>query len=149
MPKVSIGVELSVEVDPASDPISLEEAIAAEGRRAARELYSWAVHAYDEAAAAASGGTRKRLEPRWVTTLFGRVRIRRYRVKMGDETFHPVDQALGLERGEPSPALRKRVRNLARRLPYREVAQVMTELIGEPFSYETVSRIVRPTHLTE
>lgn len=148
MPKVSYEVELSVEVDPASDPISFEEAIAAEGRRAARELYGRAVQAYDERAAA-SGGTRKRLEPRWVTTLFGRVRIRRYRVKMGDETFHPVDQALGLERGEPSPALRKRVRNLARSLPYREVAQVMTELIGEPFSYETVSRIVRPTHMTE
>ncbi|MGQ0668773.1 MAG: hypothetical protein ACT4PO_03710, partial [Actinomycetota bacterium] len=97
----------------------------------------------DRRPVAASGGTRKRLEPRWVTTLFGRLRIRRYRVKLGEETFHPLDQALGLERGEASPALRKLVLRLARRLSIREVAEVISDGIGEPFSYQNVSRIVR------
>ena len=141
MPKVRVGVQL--EVDTAQGPVDLEEAIAAEGRRAARELYARVVQEADGRLIAASGGSRTRLESRWVATVFGRVRIHRYRVKLGNETLHPLDRAMRLERAEASPALRKLVLRLARRLPYREVAQVIGEIIGEPFSFQNVSRIVR------
>lgn len=141
MPRVRVKVQL--EADTAQDPVALEEAIAAEGRRAARELYAQVIEEADRRLVAASGGIRKRLEPRWVTTLFGRLRIHRYRVKLGEETFHPLDQALGLQRGEASTALRSLVLRLAGRLSIREVAQVISDGIGEPFSYQSVSRIIR------
>lgn len=141
MPRVGVNVQL--EADTAQGPVDLEKAIAAEGRRAARELYARVVQEADRRLVAASGGSRTRLEARWVASLFGRVRIHRYRVKLGSETFHPLDRAMRLERAEASPALRKLVLRLARRLPYREVAQVISDGIGEPFSYQSVSRIVR------
>lgn len=134
---------VELEADTARGPIALEEAIAAEGKRAARELFARVVEEADRGLVAASGGTRKRLEARWVATLLGRFRIHRYRVKLGEETFHPLDRAMGWERGEASPALRKLVLRLAKRLPLREVAQVISDLIGEPFSYQNVRRIVR------
>lgn len=146
MPRVRVKVQL--EADTAQDPVALEEAIAAEGRRAARELYARVVEEADRRLVGASGGTRKRWEPRWVTTLFGRLRIHRYRVKLGEETFHPLDQTMGLERGEASPALRRLVLRLAGRLSIREVAQVISDAIGEPFSYQSVSRIVRSERST-
>ena len=141
MPRVTLKVR--IEADTAGGPIALEEAISAEGRRAARELYARVVEEADRRLVAASGGARKRLEPRWVTTLVGRSRIHRYRVKLGEETFHPLDRAMGWEHGEASPALRKLVLRLAKRLPFREVAQVISDRIGEPFSYQTVRRILR------
>jgi hypothetical protein len=141
VPRVTLKVQL--EADTAWGPVSLEEAIAAEGRRAARELYARVVEEADRELVAASGGTRKRLERRWVATLVGRFRIQRYRVKLGEETFHPLDGAMGWERGEASPALRKLVLKLARKLPLQEVAQVVSDRIGEPFSHQAVDRIVR------
>lgn len=141
-------MNVQLEADAAEDPVALEEAIASEGRRAARELYARVVEEADRRLVAASGGARKRLEPRWVTTLFGRLRIRRYRVKLGEETFHPLDRAMGWGRGEASPALRKLALRLARRLSIREVAQVISDGIGEPFSYQTVSRILRSERST-
>jgi hypothetical protein len=141
VPKVTVAVEL--EADTTRDPIAQEEAVAAEGRRAARDLYALVLEDADRRLVAASGARRERLEARWMATPFGRVRIHRYRVKLGAETYHPLDRALGLERGEASPALRKVVLRLARTLPYREVARLISELIGEPFSYQSVSRIVR------
>jgi hypothetical protein len=50
---------------------------------------------------------------------------------------------MGWERGEASPALRKLVLRLAKRLPFRELAQVISDRIGENFSYQSVRRIVR------
>lgn len=141
MPRVTLKVQLHADTTRA--PVALEEAIAAEGRRAARELYARVIEEADRSLVAASGGTRKRLEARWVATLSGRFRIHRYRVKLGEETFQPLDRAMGWERGEASPALRKLVLSLARRLPLREVAQAVSDRIGEPFSYQSVRRIVR------
>jgi hypothetical protein len=141
VPRVALKVQL--EADTARDPVALEEAIAAEGRRAARELFARVIEEADRRLVAASGGTRKRLEPRWVATLVGRFRIHRYRVKLGEETFHPLDRAMGWERGEASPALRKLVLRFAKKLPFREVAQVVSDRIGEPFSYQNVRRILR------
>jgi hypothetical protein len=82
VPEVSVVVELRVEVDEEGlDPVALEHAVAAEGRRAARELCREALTVLDRAATSASDGARQRLEPRWVATVFGRLRIRRYPVK--------------------------------------------------------------------
>jgi hypothetical protein len=141
VPRVTLKVQL--EADTAGGPVALEEAIATEGRRAARELYARVVQEADRELVAASGGTRKRLERRWVATLVGRFRVRRYRVKLGEKTFHPLDRAMGWEHGEASPALRRLVLRIARKLPLGEVAQVVSDRIGEPFSYQSVRRIVR------
>ncbi len=90
MPEVSVVVELRVAVEDDVDSVALERKICAEGRRAARELYAKVLVALDERATANSGGARQRLEPRWVATLAGRIRLHRYRVKDQDGTHHPL-----------------------------------------------------------
>lgn len=103
MPEVSVVVELRVVVDEGSDPLALERAVLAEGRRAARELYREVFRVLDELATAGSGGARQRLEQRWVATLAGRIRLWRYRVRAGGGSFHPVDRFMHLGRAEASP----------------------------------------------
>jgi hypothetical protein len=141
--KITAHVDLQVKVRPGDDPGTLERAIAAEGRRAARELYLRVVEAMDEQALATTKGARQRREPRWVATLFGRVRILRYRVKNETESFHPLDRILDLRRSEASRAARHLIMELARRLSYRDVAQVITEITGETFTYQHVNRVLR------
>ena len=102
VPEVSAQVELKVKVWSGQDPNALERAIAAEGRRGAKELYRRVIETKDEQAVVAAGGARQRREVRWVATLFGRVRIRRSRVQQDAESFHPLDRALGLRRSEAS-----------------------------------------------
>jgi hypothetical protein len=143
MPEVKAQVELRVTVRARQDPTALERAIAAEGRRAARELYLQVLETMDEEAVTAATGARQRREARWVATLFGRVRIRRYRIKHEAESFHPLDRALGLGRGEASQALRLLVVDLAQRLSHRDVARAISELTGEGITYQHVSRLLR------
>ena len=143
MPEVSVVVELRVTVEERPDPLGLELAIAAEGRRAARELFTAALVVIDEAATAASGGARQRTEPRWVATTVGRVRACRHRVRTADRSFHPLDEALGLGQAEASPALREMVCDLATRMPYRQVAEVASRLTGEHLSHQSAWRVLR------
>jgi hypothetical protein len=144
VPEVSVVVELRVEVDEEGlDPVALEHAVAAEGRRAARELYREALTVLDRAATSASDGARQRLEPRWVATVFGRLRIRRYRVKAAGGSSHPLDRLLGLSQAEPTPALRELICDLATRVPYRQVAAVASRLVGEPVSAQGCWRVVQ------
>jgi hypothetical protein len=142
VPEVSVVVELRVAVEEA-DPVALEQQVAAEGRRAARELYWETVRALDALLTEAAGGARQRLEERWVSTLFGRVRIFRYRVKGPEGSFHPLDHALGLASSEPSAALREAVCDVASRLPYRQAAELVSRLTGEPFSSIGAWRVVQ------
>jgi hypothetical protein len=143
MPRISTRVELKVKVRAGQDPVALERAIAAEGRRAARELYLRVLETMDEEVVTAAAGARQRREPRWVATVFGRVRIRRYRIKNEAESFHPLDRALGLSRGEASQALRLLVVELAQRLSHREIARAISEMTGERITYQHVSRLLR------
>lgn len=143
VPEVSVVVELRVAVDEDVDPVALEDAVAAEGRRAARELYRETVEVLDQSATGDSGGARQRLEERWVATTFGRVRIWRYRVKGPEGSFHPLDRALGLSQAEPSPGLREAVCDLAVRVPYRQVAEITGRLTGEPFSHLSAWRVLQ------
>lgn len=62
-------------------------AVAAEGRRVARELFREVVAVIDDLAVRGSGGVRQRFEPRWVATTFGRVRVWGYRVKRDGVSF--------------------------------------------------------------
>ncbi len=78
MPEVSVVVELRVRIGEPLAPVALERAIAAEGRRAARELYRGVVQVLDERVTGASGGARQRLEPRWVATTVGRIQEARF-----------------------------------------------------------------------
>jgi hypothetical protein len=141
--EITARVELHVKVGPEHDPIEVERTIAAEGRRAARELYLRVVEAMDEQALATIKGTLQRREGRWVATLFGRVRILRYRVKQDTESFHPLDRILSLHRSEASESIRHLVIELAKRLSYRDVARVITEMTGETFTYQHVNRVLR------
>ena len=58
MPEVSVVVELRVAVEETVDPIGLEQRVAAEGRRAARELYREALRVLDRIATDAAVGAR-------------------------------------------------------------------------------------------
>ena len=143
MPEVSVVVELRVAVDHGVEPLGFEQQVAAEGRRATKELYLQALRALYQIATDAAVGARQRLEERWVATTFGRVRIWRYRVKDAGASFHPLDQTLGLSQGEASPALREAVCELATRVPYRQVAEISTRLTGEPVSHQSAWRILQ------
>ena len=66
MPEVRVVVEPRVEVNEERlDPIALERAVAAERRRAARELFREVLPHLDRTATGTSGGARQPLEPRW------------------------------------------------------------------------------------
>lgn len=143
MPEIRMQADLRVDVRLGQDPVELERAVASEGRRAGRELYARVLQAADEQAVAYSGGARQRREPRWLTTLMGRLRVFRYRIRVGDGSFHPLDRLMDLNRGEASAAVRRLVIDFSRRLSYREVASVIAELTGEPFSYQQVARVVQ------
>jgi hypothetical protein len=134
--------DLQVEVRLGEDPATLEWEVATEARRVARDLFLCAVAALEEEAISRRGGARQRREPRWVATVFGRVRLHRYRVRSGDRTFHPVDEILGLRRGEASMAVREIAIELTRKLSYRDTAYVLSVLTGEHFTYQHVCRLL-------
>ena len=143
MPEVSVVVELRVTVDEGVDPVALERAIAEQGRRGSKQLFREALKALDARLSGAAGGAKQRLEERWVATTFGRIRIWRYRVRAEGRSFHPLDRALGLSSAEPSPALRETICDLATRLPYRQTAEVVSRITGEPFSPLGAWRVVQ------
>jgi hypothetical protein len=143
VPEVSVVVELRIAVDNGLDPVVLERAIAEQGRRGSKELYRAALHTLDDLATASAGGARQRLEERWVATIFGRVRIWRYRVRGEGGSFHPLDRALHLSQAEASAALREAVCDLATRVPYRQVAEITARLTGESLSHQGAWRILQ------
>jgi hypothetical protein len=142
MALVSARHDVQVEVRPGVDPATLEWEVATEARRVARDLFLRAVAALEEEAISRNGGARQRREPRWVATVFGRVRLHRYRVRSGNRTFHPVDEILALRRGEASTAIRKIVFELTHKLSYRDTAYVLSVLTGERFTYQHVGRLL-------
>ena len=143
MPEASVVVELRVQVGQGIDPVSFEQQVAAEGRRAARMLFRDALRVLDDLATDAAEGVRQRTEPRWVATTVGRIRIRRYRVSGEEGSYHPLDRMIGLCQSEASPALRELVCDLACRLPYRQAAEISTRLSGEECSPLSAWRIVQ------
>jgi hypothetical protein len=145
MAVVTARHDIQVEIRLAGDPATLEREIATEARRVARDLYLRAVAALEEEAISQNGGARQRREPRWVATVFGRVRLHRYRVRSGDRTFHPADEILGLRRGEASMAVREIAIELTRKLSYRDTAYVLSVLTGERFTYQHVGRLLAGT----
>lgn len=142
MAVVSARHDVQVEVRLGEDPATLEWEVAMEARRIARDLFLCAVAALEEEEISQSGGARQRREPRWVATVFGRVRLHRYRVKRGDSTVHPADEILGLRRGEASAAIRQTAIELTRKLSYRDTAYVLSVLTGEHFTYQHVGRLL-------
>lgn len=141
--EVATTATLRLRLSPGQDLAALEDAIAAEGRRAARELYIAVLGHLDETLVKMEGGARQRRENRWLSTIVGRLRISRYRVKQGEQSHHPLDRALGLSRSEASPALRRFIRSLARHLSHRRVVEVVLLATGEVVSPQTVLRVIR------
>jgi hypothetical protein len=141
---LTFATTLRVQYDPDQDLVALEQAIAAEGRRAARDLYQELASILDAASVQASAGVRQRLEARWVATLMGRIRLQRYRVKADSKTFHPLDQRLQLGQAEASPAILASARALATLgLNYRQIAAVLTQFTGAPIARQTAWRMLR------
>jgi hypothetical protein len=134
--------DVQVDVRLGEHPAMLEWGVAMEARRVARDLYLRAIAALEEEAISQCGGARLRREPRWVATVFGRVRLHRYRVRRGAATLHPADEILGLRRGEASMAIRQIALELTRKLSYRHTAYVLSVLTGERFTYQHVSRLL-------
>jgi hypothetical protein len=141
---LTVVTTLRVKYRPDQDLVALEQAIAAEGRRAARDLYLELANFLDVTSVQASAGVRQRLEARWVATLVGRIRLRRYRVKAEGRTFHPLDQRLQLGQAEASPALMASAQELASLgLTYRQIAVVLTHFTGAPIARQTAWRMLR------
>jgi hypothetical protein len=142
MALVSARHDVQVEVRLGEDPATLEWEVAMEARRVAGDLFLCAIAALEEEAISQNGGARQRRESRWVATVFGRVRLHRYRVRSGDRTFHPADEILGLRRGEASTAIRQIANELTRKLSYRNTAYVLSVFTGERFTYQHVGRLL-------
>lgn len=143
MPKVSVVVELRVEVEPGDSPLDIERSVDAEGKRASRELFVKVLGTVDEETTKAKAGARQRLEPRYVATLFGRVRVHRWRVKGDQGSFHPLDRIMRLKQSEPTPALRETICELACRIPYRQVADVTERITSESISHRMAWAVVQ------
>lgn len=143
MPRVSLVVELSVDVDVDMDPVAFERQVDAEGKRASRALYVKALQVQDDQVSAQAQGARQRLEPRWIATMFGRVRIHRYRIRGQDKSFHPLDRQMHLGQSEPSAAFRELVCDLAVRIPYRQAAELTGRVCGEEISPQAAWRVVQ------
>jgi hypothetical protein len=97
------------------DPVALERQVAAEGRRAARELYRDALRVLDREATAAAGGARQRLEE-----AMGGNHVRprpdlALPSERGARELPSLDRSIGLAQSDPSPALREAVCDLATR----------------------------------
>jgi hypothetical protein len=143
VPEASVVVELRVQVDQGIDPVSFEQQVAAEGRRAARALLKEALQVLDEVGSDAAAGARQRTEPRWIATTFGRIRIHRYRVKAEGGSYHPLERLLGLRQSEASPGAREMICDLACRLPYRQVAEIFSRVTGEDHSACSAWRVLQ------
>lgn len=125
------------------DAVAFERQVEAEGKRASRALYEKGLLDLDQVLAE-SARARQRLEPRYIATLFGRVRIYRWRVrKRGERSFHPLDRWLNLRQSEPSSALREVLCELACRIPYRQVADVCERITGEAINHLLCWRVVQ------
>jgi hypothetical protein len=142
---LTLATTLRVRYDPQQDdPVALEQAIAAEGRRAARDLYLELADTVESACLLSTAGARQRQEERWVATLMGRIRLRRYRVKADGRTSHPLDELLQLGQAEASPALLASARELTDLgLTYRQIAGVLTHFTGDPIAPQTAWRMLR------
>jgi hypothetical protein len=141
---LTFATSLRVKYHPDEDLVALEQAIAAEGRRAARDLFLELASVLDAESVQASAGVRQRLEVRWVATLMGRIRLRRYRVKAEGKSFHPLEQRLQLGQAEASPAVLASARDLATLgLTYRQIAAVLTQFTGAPITRQTAWRMLR------
>lgn len=145
MPEVSVVVELRVRVDRDVAALALEGRIAAEARRAGRELYEAALEALEELLLAKHPGARQRQESRWMATTMGRLRVERWRVAPAEGgSFHPLDRALGwVPRQEASAGLREAICDLCVRVPFREAAQITERLTGEVISHQSLWRLLQ------
>jgi hypothetical protein len=140
---VRATVDLTVQLEPGADPVALEEAVAAEGRRAARELFREVLELLDRETVEAAGGRRQRHEERWVATLMGPIRLSRYRVMVGERSIHPLDRSFGLMQTSASPALRDLVCAIASVVPYRRASDLVLRMTGVSLSPQTCWRILR------
>ena len=145
MPIISVSVSVEVEVPEdlgAIQPIEIERAVRAEGQRAARELYAKVLGQIEQVALAQISAPKCRLEDRWVSTCFGRMRITRYRVA-DPSCPHPLDQLVGFGKAEATIGLREAICDLALRLPYRQVAEVASAHTDQVISHQSAWRVLR------
>jgi len=84
------------------------------------------------------------LKERWVTTLFGDIKIRRrlYRDGQGNYRFL-LDEAMGLRKGsQASPKVEELATFLASYLPFEKCERLLRALLPEGLSHTTIHRLV-------
>lgn len=84
------------------------------------------------------------LRERWITTLFGDIKIRRrlYGDGEGNSRFL-LDEAMGLRRrGQPSPKVEELATFLSSYLPFEKCERVMGALLPDGISHTTIHRLV-------
>ena len=119
----------------------LAERVRTARKEAGRELFRRA----EEAVTAPPGAVRQRRVERHFDTTLGPAVFARWRVKWAGRTTWLRDRLRGLARHRRvSPAVKKRARELASRMPYREARAVLREEMGTPVSAQSVHSWVQP-----
>lgn len=98
---------------------------------------------------------RKRLDPKEVSTLEGRLTVLRpyFHCRRCQIGFHPLDEILGLTPDVHQPDVEREVLDLAARLPFEEAAAVFERLVGigvgEHFGHQTLHAVGESATLGE
>jgi len=105
-------------------------------------LLAEACQAMEEELLEAPGVQRRKRRGRHLLTRFGWMRLRRWQVwEVGRGYTYPLDEALGLERGQhASPWVLNQAVALATRLPYRQATYLLGTFIDEELDHRTLYR---------
>lgn len=139
--KVSTTVEIELPEDRAVTMVELEGLVKEAVRSAAKELMAQSSVVIDEAAVAKPGLVRQRRVARWILTSFGRTKL--YRTKVYDKTKgryrFPADESLGLcPNLEPTAVVAELGCRLAAKMPYRQAASLLSEIVGETVGHRAL-----------
>ena len=151
MPELTVVVRVPWPKQPTL--ASLERVIFRALQAAGRELLAQAFGILEETALR---GARQRRRRRYLITRFGELRFTRWQTRTDDGYGYPLDEALGLEPGDPCSAwVRETAAWLAQAHPYRQAARLLGTMVGTPVDHRRLwgwvqasGRAVR-THMEE
>lgn len=131
MPELTVTVRVPWPKQPTL--ASLERVIFRALQAAGRQLLMQAFGILEESAIA---GARQRRRRRYLLTRFGELRFTRWQTRTDDGYGYPLDEALGLDAGDPCSAwVRETAAWLAQAHPYRQAARLLGKMIGAPIDH--------------
>ena len=129
MPALTVTVEVPWPKQPTL--AALEKAIFKALMAAGRQLLKQAFQRIEDKVLAAGAGAKQRRRRRYLICRFGELRFHRWQTRTEGRYGHPLDEALGIEPGDPcSPWVRATAAWLAQAHPFRQAARLLSKMLG-------------------